>query len=403
MNYGLLEELAEYTAYVLGASKMPFIPYVENGDWRPYAPPFEHQAPHYETSACTAFAVETMVQFFMRGVYGEHVDFSENFLALVTPIDPKRGVDPQKTFEAARHYGMLDGKYLSMPDTLTEWVDSSRLTGSMRAKALNWLEKHDFQHEWLWSSATSRPTNYIDVLRQALTTSPIGISVSAWEKAIDQWGNEVYVSRGDVNNHKTVLVHIDPEGYPWVSDSYQPYFKRLSKDHNIRRAKRIWINKRTKPAMRRHIGILQAIINRLMQKQTLLSVATAALGSDATPQDATPDEVACAEVVTTLLRKVYPETPLITGTWTLNNFLANSPQWKEVNEYEPECVVVAPTGTGRQGTVGHTWIVMEDGTLASNNSYGLYKGKFTKNYTPATAERKYRDDYKMQMHIYKHI
>lgn len=140
-----------------------------------------------------------------------------------------------------------------------------------------------------------------------------------------------------------------------------------------------------------------------MQKETLLDVCTRALNTDVTPQDEVKDEVACASTVSTLLKEVYPEVPHITGTWTLNEYLKTSPNWKIVNEYEPECVVIAPTGTGRMNTVGHTGIVMDDGTIASNNSFGLNAGKFTKNYTPQIWEKKYVDFQKMQNFIYKRV
>ena len=404
-NYGLLEEIRELTAYVLGASKMPYIPYVDDGDWRPFKPPFEHQAPNFETSACTAFTVENQIQFFMKGVYGEDVDLSENFLALTVPIEVGKGVDPQKTYEAVRHSGMVDSGVLRMGRTKEEWSDIARLTKSIQAKGLYWLQKIDFFHEWLWDSPKNRPSNYMAILKDALKTSPIGISVSAWETEIDKWGNEVYVSRGDVNNHKTLCVFMDDEGYPWVYDSYQPVYKRLAKDHNIRRAKRIWLNKKTKPAMRRHISLLENILKALkLMKLSLLDVCTSALNTDVTPQDTTPDDVACAEVVTTLIKKIYPTFPIITGTYTLYEYLNNPKNgWRQVNEYEPETVVVAPTGMGLQGAIGHAWIVLEDGTLASNNSFGINRGKFTKNYTPATAEKKYTGEKKIPLYLFRKV
>jgi len=186
MNYGLIEELKELTAYVLGQSKMPYIYYVENGDWRPYKPTFEHQAPYFETSACTAFTVESQIQYFMKAIYNEDVDYSENFLALTVPIKVGKGVDPQKTYEAVRNSGMIFNNELRAGKTVSEWSDETRLTKSIQAKGLYWLEKNSFYHEWLWDSPENRPNNYIEILRDALKTSPIGISVSAWEKEIDE-------------------------------------------------------------------------------------------------------------------------------------------------------------------------------------------------------------------------
>lgn len=409
MNYGYVDGVIQKVKDSLGTKKqLPFIYYKENGSWREDLPKYENQTTKTdeETWGCTVWGWENAFEIFEQGVYRVEPNYSERFTYNLVPVIPGKGAHPTATLGTILDRGLVSEQDMPMTRTLSEFTDKSDLTGSLLAKGQNWLVKNELLAEELWDNSNpfkQRPANYIEVLKENLKRAPVPVSVSAWREV-----DGVYVSdKGGVNNHFCVCFEvIDFNGYkdcPVIFDSYDHSIKVLHPDHNIRRAYAFWINKRTRPAMRRHVSILQAIINRLMQRQTLLSVATAALGADVTPQDATPDEVACSEVVTTLLRKVYPETPLITGTWTLNNFLANSPQWKEVNEYEPECVVVAPTGTGRQGTIGHTWIVMDDGTLASNNSYGLYKGKFTKNYTPATAERKYRDDYKMQMHIYKHV
>ena len=397
-DFGLREEIKELTAYVLGASKMPYISYVEDGDWRPYKPPFEHQAPNFETSACTAFTVENQIQFFMKAVYGEDVDLSENFLALSVPIGIGKGADPQRTYEAARHVGMVDSNVLRMGKTEEEWSDQTRLTKSIQARGLYWLRKHDFFHEWLWDSPSNRPSNYMEILKDALKTSPIGISVSAWETETDQWGNEVYVSRGDVNNHKTLCVFIDDEGYPWVYDSYQPYYKRLSKDHNIRRAKRIWINKRTVPAMKTHIKILQAIINMFMQKKTWVQVCEDYLGSDASPRDLAPDELGCSETMTTLMQKVWPEVPVITGTYTMKDYLDKpSNGFVRTTVPVPGTIILCATGTGNGSFPGHTGTFMNDMTIASNDSR---TGRFIKNYDLDTWTRRYVNKGGFQIFLY---
>lgn len=399
MQYGLTELTEDLKDYILGSSKMPFIPYREDGNWEDALPKYENQTTRLgqETSACTAHGSLNQIETFIKGVYGIEPNYSERFTYNLVPIDPKKGTDPQKTHECIRANGVVDEKYLPMTDSIEEYLDKSDITGSLLAQGQNWLLNHDYRHEWLWTNG-SRPTNYIEILKEALKTSPIAVSVTAWREV-----NGVYVSGNGGNNHYCLLYKIDEEGYPWIFDSYDHSKKKLAKDHNIRRAKRIWVNRLVKKSMRTHISVLQKIVNLLMQKETLLDVCNRSLNTDVTPQDEVKDEVACASTVTTLLKKVYPEIPHITGTWTLNEFLKNSPNWKIVNEYEPECVVIAPTGTGRMNTVGHTGIVMDDGTIASNNSFGLNAGKFTKNYTPQIWEKKYVDFQKMQNFIYKRV
>ncbi len=404
MNYGLLEIAEDIKDYILGASKVPFIPYIyynESGDWGDALPKFEKQRTKdgSETSACTVFASINQIETFIKFVYGYEPNYSERFTYNLVPIEPSKGADPQRTHEAIRANGLIDEKDLPMTRTLADYLDTSDITGSLLAKGQNWLLKHDYKHEWVWESG-ERPENYIEVLRDALKTSPIAVSVSAWNEV-----NGVYVSnQGSVNNHYCLLYKIDDEGYPWVFDTYDYSKKKLAKDHNIRRAKRIWVNELRSKSMKKHISLLKLILNKLMQKETLLDVCEKYLGKDASPKNQAKSELACAETVSFLLRQVYPEVPEILGTWVLYDYLKKSTNnFIQLKGPEAGCVAVAPTGTGKKGTIGHTWIVFEDGTWGSNNSFGIYKGLFTKNYTYETAKKRYVDTQGMEIFFFKHI
>ena len=113
-------------------------------------------------------------------------------------------------------------------------------------------------------------------------------------------------------------------------------------------------------------------------------------GADVTPDDKVSDEVACAITVTTLLKKVYPETPLITGTYTLYDYLSKpTSNYIKLKEPEAGCIVISPTGMGKPMTNGHVGIFMEDGTIASNTSFGVNQGKLMKSHTLATWTKYY--------------
>lgn len=258
-DYGLIEGIQELGAYIFGDGNVPFIPYNFTGNWEKYLPKYEAQADEFETKGCTVWGAENQIETMYRFLYGIEPNYSERFVYNLVPVDPQKGVDPQKTYECIRNNGLIDNALMPMTDTLEEFVDMDDFTGSIRAKGQNWLVNHEFLHEWVWKGA--RPDNYIELLKEALKSSPIGVSVSAWREK-----DGVYVSTGNVNNHWCMLFKIDAEGYPWVFDSYDHSIKKLAKDHNIRRAKRIHIQKRTKPAMRKHVRILQAILNFLLKK-----------------------------------------------------------------------------------------------------------------------------------------
>ena len=376
--YGLIENIKDIGAYLTGQHKVPCVPYQEDANWEPYLPKYESQSTRFETHGCTVWGSQNQVETLYKRIYGDEPNYSERFNYLLAGVVPGYGLDPHDAYESIRKDGLIDSRYMPMTNTLDEFVDKSDITGSLRAKGQNWLVKHDFRHEWLW---VNKPDNWKQILKDALKTSPIGVSVSAWTER-----NGYYVSEKP-NNHWCLLYRIDDEGM-WVFDSYDHSRKLLHPEHDIRRAKRIWVNKRTKPAMRSHISVLQTIIKRLMQKPTLLSVCKGYLGTDASPRDIAKDELACAETVTTILRTVYPTTPIITGTWTLFDWLRDAKNgWEETQTPEPECIVISPTGMGNPGTVGHTGFVGENNVIMSNDSR---TGKFLENYTIDTWNAYYK-------------
>lgn len=394
MQYGLQENLQELTAYILGKSVMPFIPYQEDGNWEKWLPQYENQTTKLgqETSGCTVWGSENQIETLCKYIYRLEPNYSERFIYNLVPVIPGRGADPQDTYECIRKNGLIDEAFLPMTDTLDEYLDKSQITGSLRAKGQKWLVQNEFQHEWVWEDG-KRPANYMEVLRKALKTSPIGISVYAWE----QQGDE-YISR-EGNNHWVMLYKIDDEGYPWIFDSYDHSKKKLSKDHNIKRAKRIWVNRRTYSGAKYQLNLLKKIVNYLLQKTTLIDVVTQRLGTDVSPEDLAKDEVGCAESVTNLLKILYPETPIITGTYTLYDYLKKSDKWIRVTVPTPECVIICPTQEGKPFP-GHVGIFMEDMTIASNDSA---TGRFLKNYTLDVWRERWVDRGDYQIFMFKHV
>lgn len=386
-NYGLIQDIIrDVHEYVLGQSQVPYVPFNEKGDWEAFLPKYENQTTRLgeETSGCTVHGSQNQIETLASFLFKEQANYSERFTYNLVPIDPGRGADPQKTHETIRKYGLVDERDLPMTDTIEEYTDKSDITGSLLAKGQHWLTQYNYRHEWVWSP-TKRPDNYIELLKDALRTSPLAVSVTAWREE-----NGVYVSDNGGNNHYCLLYKFDDQGYPWVFDTYDHSRKKLAKDHNIRRAKRIWLQKRTKKEMGIMIKLLQSVIKTLtMQKPTLYDVACKYIGKDASPEQLADSEVACAESVTYLMRQIYPETPKWTGTYSLFEWLRKQPTWKQVTEPQPGDIIISPTGTGNGSIQGHTGIIMGNGLIASNNSSGVFKGMFTRNFTLETWNARY--------------
>lgn len=397
-NFGLIEEVRNFADYIFGQNQMPTVPYVEDGDWTPWLPKYENQTTKLgdETSGCTVWGTLNCIETFMKRLYKDEPNYSERFTYLNVPIEPHKGANPHNTCETIRKYGLVNEEDLRMTRTIDEYLDRSKLTETLYAKGEKWLKQHEFKHEWVWDG--EKPKNYIELLRKALLTSPIGISVKAWDE-----DNGVFVSSGQVNNHWCMLYKIDAEGYPWVFDSYDHTIKKLAKDHNIRRAKRFWINRVIRKDMKRHVSLLELIIKRIMQPlqpKTLLQLCEESIGIDVTPDDLIPDKVACAITLTTLLNKLDPSFPKVAGTWTLWDILEHRTDYERVTVPSPETIIISPTGTGNGSMSGHTGVILANNVIASNDSA---TGKFIKNYTLDTWAERYVNKGGFKIHLYKKI
>lgn len=393
-QYGLYLNLFEVGAYFQGQSPVPIIPYNLSGDWTNYLPFFEHQANFWETQGCTVFGALNQIETFKKFISGVEENYSERFTYLLAGVTPQRGGDVQTVYEAIRRNGLIENAFMPMTRTEREFLNRRGLTRSLLARGQNWLVRHDFRHEWLWKV---RPADYVDVMKRALMTSPLAVSVYAWKEQ-----NGLFVSEGLDNNHWVLVYKIDDTGI-YAYDHYDQAHKKLVLTHNINRVKRIWLNERTVPFQRNHVSILKDIIAMLTERNDLLAVATKALGTDASPLDRAPDELGCAETVCALLNQIR-RTPPITGTATLLAYFTNPVNnFEEIDTPIPGALVISATGTGLPGTVGHVGIVMEDGTIASNDS-GIVvpsnRGKFIKNYTWETWVRQFQERQKMPVRIF---
>ena len=102
-------------------------------------------------------------------------------------------------------------------------------------------------------------------------------------------------------------------------------------------------------------------------------------GIDASPKDKAPDDLACAESVTTVINSIYPAMPIILGTGSLYEKLlgyCNGGNWIQVKLKRGEIpeeglVIISPTGynSNKAGMPhGHTGITGKNGVIYSNRS-----------------------------------
>lgn len=125
-------------------------------------------------------------------------------------------------------------------------------------------------------------------------------------------------------------------------------------------------------------------------RKSLLQLVEEHIGTDASPSDLAPDELGCAESVSTILNKYESgRFNIVTGTYSLLDSLLMCQDYKQVPVPIPGAIIISATGTStKKGAVGHTGFVLENGVIASNDSR---TGKFLKNYTVDTWNAYYKD------------
>lgn len=125
------------------------------------------------------------------------------------------------------------------------------------------------------------------------------------------------------------------------------------------------------------------------QGDRIYKYACTKLGIDASPNDLAPDELGCAETVTTILHALFADVPILLGTNQLFSFLKQSAKFSQVQNPLPGDVIISPTGFGGFNgiTNGHTGIVGQNGVIMSNSSA---TGNFEQNYTIDTWSARYK-------------
>lgn len=103
------------------------------------------------------------------------------------------------------------------------------------------------------------------------------------------------------------------------------------------------------------------------KSKRLYEVTMSNIGKDLSPIE---DKFACAETVYTLLHLAFGDTYKTRSTREAYDHMMISPYYARVQSPLPGDIVISATGYGN-GNIsnGHMGIVLDDGKIASNNSY----------------------------------
>jgi len=132
--------------------------------------------------------------------------------------------------------------------------------------------------------------------------------------------------------------------------------------------------------------------------EKFLKICLDALDTDVTPKDLVSDEFSCAEVVSTLIQKLLPDFRTYASTQDLDAKLFLDKRFKRLNVPERGCIWVSPR---TKSTFGHSGVQISNEIIASNNSFGVFKGKFTGNYNAETWKKEFEIKRGLKTYYYK--
>lgn len=386
--------------FKFGSGDLAGTPLRGDGDWRDYLPPEEDQNIRgIESSACYVEASQHAIATIEEEQFGEaDNNYSARFNALLSNGTPTGG-NPLQGADSMRTDGLVPDSLMPFGDYINSWSDFHSFKGVIesivRAKGKEYLGKKILGYDVVCQRSEPVATKYLK-LKQALQYSPCPVSVTAWYEK-----NGIYYKPDGLDdNHLVELVYIDADNHPYIRDTYYPYLKKLDANFNFDFGMRWSVEKKTEEKdwlsafLDKILALLKSVPSiptpppTTSNRDKLHSVALASINTDASPRDLADDELACAESVSNLIKKVYPEFPIFLSTALLKTELMRNPHFKSTLTPSPGCVIISPTGEGNATMPhGHTGIMTDDQFVISNDSSS---GLMKKNYTLTSWVNRYR-------------
>lgn len=230
-NRGLiLEPLAPEDFVFGGKTKLKGQVINPSGDWTPYAPEYEHQAPHFETSGCVSFGTLNCLEMLLRFHFKETLNLSDRFVVKGSGTDPHSGNQPKTVAQFIRDkWSVFEPEY-PMTETVEEYF--SEIPKSLFELAKSRKIGKDFGYEYV------QPT--IENLRNALTQGTVGMSVALLK---DEDG-KYYRPNGWRDSHWVSLLRINKNNECVILDQYEPFIKTIRADFVSEYAVRYGLNER---------------------------------------------------------------------------------------------------------------------------------------------------------------
>lgn len=238
-NSGVL--IRELTGLDWVAGAIPVVELNPSGDWQPYLPRTERQCFRYfDSMACVSFSalncIESQLNFLIKmgrmsvgnlewlndQGYLENglCELSDRFTAKMSGTTPQ-GNYCGNVWDSIRNHGVVPEKDWKWSDDF-DWAKYyAEIPQDIKNKGLEFIKRFETRYEVVLSN-NSQVNIPID-LKQA----PIQIVALWWDNPV----NGIHLAKGCGSGHATTLYKVDDLYRDF--DSYDPYFRNLSKDYCI--------------------------------------------------------------------------------------------------------------------------------------------------------------------------
>ena len=259
VNHGFLPDKIEPDHYVLGAKQLPEEVIRPDGQWDDFLPAREIQRKNdLETMNCSNYGTLNALETLQIALYGEEKNWAERYLGVMSETT-KEGNSPHKVAETIRNEsGCIPESILPFDDSIERWEQyyhPKPMTQNYISVGQQWLDYYEFGHEWVTPNSNN--------LMEALTLSPLGISVFAW-----QYRNGLYWKNPSDGDNHWVCLYGYVKGKHWkVYDSYDDTTKELEWNYNFNFSKRYYLKKKEANIMTIIREKLSQIYNELLMRE----------------------------------------------------------------------------------------------------------------------------------------
>lgn len=384
--------------WVFGASNEILGGFAEGIDLMPYMPTGELQRGKEDFQDCVTRAyhniIEAKINYMVRNnllkdrtlkflkdnKYFDKegsVAFSDRFIAIKSGTT-RNGNSIKAPIDAIHRHGLIPKSLLPASKRMSweEYHDPKKITAEMEELGKEFLSYFLINYDKVFARDFNEAKDLV------------AVGVNAWQES-----DGVYINTEANWNHcvansdlPTIFQcfdnYLDTDG-DWVKKVAPDYFF-YGHGYRVIINESAEIQEQLNLIQKAFLAIIE-MFNNLKKKpmNKITELALAKEGTDFTPDYPVSDEVSCALAVTTILKEANPTIPIITGTWTLDDFLAKSSKFERVSEPvgDPKAgdIVISPTGYGNGNFPGHVGIYIDKFNIMSNNSNtGLWETNYTR-------------------------